>query len=206
MTSFAMVIPPGWMRIDLTADVAAQAGQLASTLRSQLVDGPSGLDVLLEEMIGEALAGAAESGAVAMIMPADPRIGGAASVMIRPFEHTGDPVDAVVRLAARDSSATLIDVEGLVCLRTIAREAVDAPARETVAQLRTLAPGTVGSILGATSAARVRYIVGDPNESTLWAEFLGSTTTTDDVEAEQERVDATVQVFDAMVATFRWLP
>jgi hypothetical protein len=205
MTSFAMVIPPGWTRIDLTADVATQAGQLVATLRSQLVDGPSGLDVLLEEMIGDGLAAAAASGAVAMIMPADPRIGGSASVMIRPFEHTGDPVDAVVRLAARDSSATLIDVEGLVCLRTLAREAVDAPDRETVARLTTLAPGKVGSIVGPKSAVRVRYIVGDPNDATLWADVLGSTTT-DDVEAGQELVNATVQVFDAMVATFRWLP
>jgi hypothetical protein len=156
-------------------------------------------------MIGDGLAAAAASGAVAMIMPADPRIGGSASVMIRPFEHTGDPVDAVVRLAARDSSATLIDVEGLVCLRTLAREAVDAPDRETVARLTTLAPGKVGSIVGPKSAVRVRYIVGDPNDATLWADVLGSTTT-DDVEAGQELVNATVQVFDAMVATFRWLP
>jgi hypothetical protein len=63
----------------------------------------------------------------------------------------------------------------------------------------------VGSIVGPKSAVRVRYIVGDPNDATLWADVLGSTTT-DDVEAGQELVNATVQVFDAMVATFRWLP
>ena len=197
---FRIVLPPGWARIDLTVEV--EPDEVVSTLT-----GGAAVPVQVRESLAAQLAttlrGAVDLGARCVILPTDPEYGGSTTLMFRPFEHAGTPLDELVSLVAAEPSATMVDVPDLVCVRVSRvrrQEATDLS--EFTGQAGQAASAAV---LGkAHSVLQVRYVLGHPDQPASWVEVLGGIGFPQAPEA-QEAVDALLALADGIVSTFRWV-
>lgn len=212
MKPFTIYVPAGWMRFDLPLGVAAgsrayavtaaarASGSVRAAVRGQV-------EITLERTLTELAGG----GAVAAFLPTQESDWGpvAAMAVVMPVQSDDDsrPLDLVLALASADESAQLVDLPGLVALRTTSTGSDPDLYAKAAAQAQELLGGGDGPVEGeipAASVTRVRYLLGSPTDSEKWADLLFS------VQAPatplgQELTEAAVGLFDAMVSTFAWV-
>ena len=194
--AFFIVLPTGWARLDLTRaddpvpNVLQQWRDLATAMPDEVAD-------QLAETVGRAVAEAREQAAVALVLAIDPRLG-QVSMLFKPYAAIGSPLDDVLALAGSDSSATLVEVPDLVCLRTVQRQA--AQPLETAESFAALG---VTLTTQTRTTLRVRYLLGDPTVVEDWVEVLCAASVPDS-QFGRELDQASLDLLDAVLSTFRW--
>ncbi|MBK8468272.1 MAG: hypothetical protein IPL45_00330 [Actinomycetales bacterium] len=224
MRAFAVHVPPGWARLDLTGQLDAQVrGFVAAVLRGVPSDRAALVRPLVHESLSKVAADLASGGAVAMVMPVAPLDGLVASptIVFMPLTVPEDqaPMDVLVAVAASDASASVVDVAGLVALRTISTRDAHGDLAEALAQAEHLVAGSTeqepkeqgseadGTAEGAqltATATRVRYLIGDPGDANRWVDVLFSVTHSS-LPGGNQIGQAAVELFDAMMHSFRWV-
>lgn len=222
MREFSLYLPPGWYRVDFSEDVDASIESFSSQLvRSTPLSRQPLVRKLIAENLDPRLREFANNGAACLLMPIG--IGDANPikpvVVITPFETPEDidPLVVLQALVGHDGTAQLVDIEGLVAVRTHASadateaaEAVQPVLDEILAD-----PATPQIAIDASDlvpagqelrmvSRRIHYTVGVPADRELWAmvQFAVDYPTTPEAEGLAEEQ---VEMFDALIKTFRWV-
>jgi hypothetical protein len=216
MKRFEVYCPAGWAHVDLSEDArqASRAVALATTAAVPS-EGRAVLAGRVAHQLETTFAGLAEGGVWSVMLP----VSGPMAVAVRPtiafaplsLPAGTEPMDALVAMAASDPTATVIDIEPLVALRTTRVEdvtaAIGARASALVAELtgtEVAPPADAPDELEARVVARrVRYVLGDIEDPDKWADVALSLTHLDEPD-QAELADAAVESFDALITTFRW--
>ena len=217
MKTFEIVVPIGWVRLDLTTDFTGPVTALAFRLarRAPVDDRPRLVNHLREQLLGFAR-GLAEGGAVAALLPTE----SLEVLPTRPFivmmplkvPSGSEPMDMLMGVASSDPTAKVIDVNDLVALRVASTDDISARFAEKFesegSRLGLNVDPPDGSPAGDTPdiammSTRVRYLIGDPADRGRWVDVFFAMDHPDDP-LVSELVDSTVGLFDAQVQTFRW--
>ena len=189
MKRFEVYCPAGWTHVDLSADVRRSSRSVALTTASTVpVEGRAELARRVAHQLETAFSSLADGGVWSVMMP----IAGPTAVAVRPtiafaplsLPAGTQPMDALVAMAASDPTATVMDIDPLVALRTSRSEDVTAGlgarALELVAELNPSGSGAVPSApmddAARVLARRVRYVLGDAEDLDKWADVVFSLT------------------------------
>jgi hypothetical protein len=202
LTGYSLVLPPGWVQIPLDDGAAPAVRKLldrafADLPRDVPPDMAASLRRRLEGHLTARVAEARRTGGTELYVPTE-RMGGVlvpASFVVadvRPGTED-DPVDEVdlvgrvlARLVAADDSARVIEVDGALAVRTDSRSASD-PDRS----------------LGVRAASRrVDYVLAVPGVPGRW--LAVSCTVLEAEDDDHDLAGLLVELFDAVMTTFRW--
>jgi hypothetical protein len=194
---YALVLPPGWSRIPVQRGARAAVKKIvedAFARRSPHVppDKLVPLRLDLERKLSAMISQARERGGVDLYLPLEPRRGIpiAASFVVSQFDlgaGPDQPVDAsavISHLATLDGDSVITTVDESMAVRT-ERIADPEPGEEIEERSR-----------------RVDYVVATPGDPGRWLAVAFSTLGGGD--PEDELASALVQLFDAVMSTFRW--
>jgi len=216
MKAFAINLAPGWLQFDLLGDIDEQIARFARSVWNNAPPATRArAEAAVKEGFGPLFTGLADGGAVAVILAAKPFDGlvvqPMAVVMPLNAPEGQTPLDLMVAVAASDPSATVVDLDDLVGLRVMsvadASERVRSGLTDAAAIVgATLVPDDDGRSFDDVAAAdtRVRYFIGDPGDEERWVDVLMSVSHTS-LPGSEELADASVELFDAMVSTLRWV-
>ncbi len=216
MKRFEVYCPAGWTHVDLSEDVRRSSRSVAlTTATTGPVEGRAELARRVAQHLEQAFSGLAEGGVWSVMMP----ITGPTAVAVRPtiafaplsLPAGAKPMDALIAMAASDPTATVMDIDPLVALRTSRSEdvtaALETRALELVGELSPSGSAAVPSVpmddATRVLARRVRYVLGDAEDFDKWADVVFSLTHLDDP-GQVELADLAVEAFDALITTFRW--
>lgn len=216
MTGFAMLLPPEWVLIDLKGSRRAGVqdvlrGWLSGLSAEQASAARPVLLARLEKLTSEM----SEQGILALIAQAASlnEVGVQPMLAVRPLDVPEDvePLDLLIGLAGSDASAELIEVEGMVGLRTTSVGALTADVDAAVAtlpgdlQARASAPDAQAALVGVgrRKAHRRRYLLGVPDDRTQWVELFGTVEVGDEAEGDA-LASAYLDLFDSLVKSFEW--
>lgn len=217
MKTFEIVVPIGWVRLDLTTDVTGTVTALAFRLarRAPLDDRPRLVNYLREQLLGFAR-GLAEGGAVAVLMSTEPLdvLPTRPLIVMVPLTvpDGAEPMDMLMGVASSDPTAKVIDLEDLVALRVTSTNDISerfAEKYESEAPRLGISLDPPHETPAADTpdismvSTRVRYLIGDPADRDRWVDVFFAIDHPDDP-LVSELVDSTVGLFDAQVQTFRW--
>lgn len=203
---FTIFIPSGWIGFDLARPLDPQVDEwLAGLLVGFNVRLRNTLRQELAGQIGPFLAGFRDRDGAALLLPGTPLVDQVSPMLaVRRLtaEEGAGTLDMLVALAATEPSATIIEGEGWVGLRTVT--SVDLPESagpDAVLASSLLAAGGIleGSLVRERAVHRAhhaRYVLGRPDRADRWLDVLASVTFTDDgAEAAEEALD----LFDTLV-------
>jgi hypothetical protein len=187
--SYTVVLPPGWIRVSLTGGVDDAVRDIADRMfrhvpRDAFTDRRREMEDLLRDMVRRARAG----NGLDLYLPVEPMHGRLVSAsfvvggVMLPDEI--DAIESVALLGNLAADGRIADVGGAPGVRTERIEAEN--------------PGQGGF----AASRRVDYMVAVPGDDRRWITVTFSTPgggAPDDVVA-----DALVQLFDAIMTTFRW--
>ena len=116
-------------------------------------------------------------------------------------------VDTLIGIAARDASAQLMDIEGLVALRTSETVAVDAGsldayARDLLSDVRVSLGAAPAPDPGSAFSRRVVYYIGRADDSSAWLMATFSVVHAGDPRLEDVN-EALVELFDTIMKSVR---
>ena len=211
-----MLLPPEWVLVDLKegrrAGVrAVLRGWLSGLSDEQAASARPVLLARLEKLTSEM----ADQGILALVAQAASlnEVGVQPMLVVRPLDVPPDtePLDLLIGLAGSEASAELVDVAGMVGLRTTTVDALKADVDAAVAtlpadlQAKASAPDAQAALggVGRRMAHRRRYLLGVPEDRTLWVELFGTVEVGHDAEGEA-LASAYLDLFDAVVKTFEW--
>jgi len=207
---FEILVPPGWVMFDLRDEIKPQVAAFVRQRVSRHSRADS-VRPLLTEALTKTATELADGGAVAMTVAIEPPDGlsGSPISIFMPLAVPEDkePLDLLLAVASSDPSAQAIDVGDLVAIRLSATSDATAAVGDAVAEAATLMADD-GVNLGAGFTAQrltVRYLMGDPGDRERWADVSFSVTGTSR-SGSAEIAAALVELFDATIQTFRWLP
>jgi hypothetical protein len=195
VTGYTVVLPPGWQRLPVRTDAdkairAAVADALRAVPKNVPRDQLAPYRVELERRLRAMVASARKPGGLDLYLPVQPVHGvpiPASFVVSEGSLGAVDPVDPaqmVAYLATESVNGTAVTVDGSGAVRT---EHTAGP--EPTADLE------VGS-------RRVDYMVPVPGEADRWLVVAFSTLGAGD--PDDQIAAALVQLFDAIMSTFRW--
>jgi hypothetical protein len=217
VTSFSIWLPAGWSRVDLEspADEAIETTARALVRAAPPSRQPS-VRRLVEESLVPTLHTLADSGAVCVILPLDLHDPDPVKPVIamRPFAVPDgiEPLDLVQAIALGDETAEARDVPGLVALRRTAEGDSTVRFVEAYAEARAHAadlppvpsvPVTDDGTGIRLHTLRVSYLLGEP-DTDRWMD-LELALDYPNASGGVARRDQVVELFDAMVTTFRWV-
>ncbi len=201
LVGYELVVPPGWVRIDLEGDIDRQVRVLTDRAsKGRSPDESARIRAELRTELGTRLRAAADAGVMDVLMPIEESAGAPTpvSVAVAAFEIHGEqsPMDALLDIAAHDSTSQPVDLDGSVALRSTRVRASEAFAQ---ADLSDQERADAASVL----RREVRYIVGDPNDDSRWLTFIMSNTLVDEP-GPTKVAEAFEELFDELMFTFRW--
>ena len=220
MTSFTLTLPPGWARVDLTDDVARSLDRFVSLVARQVPPTRQpGLRQLLNEHLIPRLSEFAQHGVACVVIPTAPGYEQPVRPVMTftpiPALDDVDPLLMLQALAGEDASAELVDVEGLVAVRTHATVDATQTAQDVQPVLDQaltdpslprldvdLAALDIPAGMGLVSS-RVRYTMGNPDDRDKWIDVQMAVDHPTTPEAEELALGA-ISLFDAVISTFRW--
>jgi hypothetical protein len=194
-TGYTIVLPPGWQQIPLQLGTGKAVKKILDDAFSKL-----GLDLPrdkvtpyrkeLERRLGQLITQARRNGGVCLYLPVEFMHGTPISASFVVFEgslgSTGDidPALIVSHLAAGETNAKPVSVNGAMAVR-IERTTPPDPSNEI-----------------EHSSRRVDYVISVPEEQDRWLVVAFSTPDSKDQDGKHAKL--LVELFDAMMATFRW--
>ncbi len=200
-----VLLPPGWVRLSLTADVAVQAEALTDDyLASVPRDQRAHHRRLFVDQLASVAREAAAGGASDLFLPGPALRGAFRSTFVMaplPIPEGVDAVEMLAAIAANDPSAKLLDLPGLVAMRI---EGVAARGGIEQGQALARQVGIDDPLAGVTESRRVQYFIGDPDRPDDWVRALFSTPLADD-EDGLRRADAEAELFDAIISSVRFV-
>lgn len=219
MSDYRFYLPPGWVRLDLTdRDSGDHVDAVAKRIvRSAPLSGQPALRKLVQEGLVDRVAALREQGVGVVLLPldlVDPDPARPVVAFANLPASDADPLDLVQAIALGDPSASVIDIEGLVALRTRATAdvtekflAVYAPWSDVHASAGPMpepyASTAVGLAPSGLRSERVGYLVGDPDHPDRWISAQFSVEVPD-TEAGTALADRQIGLFDAVMSTFGW--
>ncbi|GAA1959670.1 hypothetical protein [Catenulispora subtropica] len=187
--SYALVLPPGWIRVSLGGTVDAAVKDIADRMFARLprdayLERRREMEDLLREMVRQARA----TNGIDLYLPVEEMhgvtvsasfvVGGAA------LPDELDDIDTLGLLGAMAADGGLVEVDGSAGVRT---ERIQPPAADQP---------------GATASRRVDYVFPIPGDTRRWLTVAFSTPGGGD--PSDQVADVLVQLFDAMMCTFEW--
>lgn len=211
MNGFRLVVPAGWLLLDLTADHDTQVA--SATLA--LVEGVptahrSAVRAVVAESLTKLTTELAAGGASALVVQTEGlQLHVSLPILVvRPFVFPDgvEPLAALLALVAQDDGATLFDLPTMVAVRTRTEAVADRP--EALASVPDALVGEFARDAPARERAaaalrnrrelRVRYLLGLPDDASSWVELFGSVQATETTETEA-LLDAYAGLFDELV-------
>lgn len=200
-----LLLPPGWRRIDLHGDLGVQVDALvADYFKGAPRDKASHYASIVRPTLVRVVSEAAAGGASDLILPALTSDGAFRSTFViapMKFPDGVDPIEGLAAIAATDSSASLVDIHGLIALR-IESTTTEFAGRQEAEQLAERAGVSTDDI--ATRAHRVQYFIGDPARPNGWIRTLCSTPIPEGEDAERW-TEVETELFDGIMTTVRFL-
>ncbi|WP_164384418.1 hypothetical protein [Streptomyces sp. OM5714] len=199
---YELVLPPGWVRVPLREGTKEALEQLLFSHMGRVPEGIPRDDAMrfrldMRRQLEKQARAARRNGGLDLYLPVLPR-GGIflmASFIVAELpigrEHTVPPEAVIARLAddgvpgGTAGTAGTVDVAGAPALRRAYRCALDE-----------------GEQQAALPTRRVDYVVPVPDDPGRWISINFSTPGDGDVDSEL--TDVLVELFDAVVGTFRW--
>jgi hypothetical protein len=195
-TGYSLVLPPGWCRIPVRhgSKKAVQAvvdQVLTSVPRNVSRDKIAPYRVELEGKLQTMVREARGKGGIDLYMPLEPIHGLPVSASFVVSEGTlgnpgeeADPVQVVAFLATQGGDGAPVEVDGMPAVRT-EHTVLAEPAAEVEAGSR-----------------RVDYMIPVPSEQNRW--LLAGFSTLGAGDPDDEFSGALVELFDAIMSTFKW--
>lgn len=202
---YQLALPAGWARIPVAGPGDATSTVLNAILDRSFCGWPLSESAALRRRLGEDLRASIDRArsidTLDLYVPVAP-VGGAPLACsfgvgaFRSPDSVTDPFEMLLAIAARDSSARAVDIDGSVAVRRASRR----PRNTRVAA--TADDDPIAAVAGQVAADReISYVLGIPGDSKRWLtitfnglEFAGA----------PEAVEATIQLFDAIVGSFTW--
>lgn len=196
MSGYSIILPPPWQRIQLGGDVPAQLKVMIDRSVAQLPkdlppDQVGPLRRRLERRLTTELAAAGDMGAVDYYFPAEASHGNQLNASFT--------VSAVIP----DAAATQDDVPDVMAelLRT-GGEPVEAGGSAWV-RTDSVVHHEPDDLIGSELAARkIEYVTASPDDHRRWV--LVTFTTLGDGKPDSEFTHLVVELFDALMTTWRW--
>ncbi|MGW5636971.1 hypothetical protein [Streptomyces sp. NPDC003832] len=198
---YELVLPPGWVRIPLREGTEEALEKVLFSHMGQVPEGVPRDDAMrfrldMRRQLEKQARAARRNGGLDLYLPVLPR-GGIflmASFIVAELpigqDHAVPPEAVIAQLVnegVRGGTAAMVDVAGAAALRRDYRSTPDEAQG-----VRHLAPPT----------RRVDYVVPVPDDPGRWISIDFSTT--GDGDTESELTGVLVELFDAVVGTFRW--
>lgn len=212
---YSLFVPPGWVAFDLKRDLAEQIRAWSDGVVADLgTDVRRALRRPLETRMAEFLDGLKERNGSAVVLPGTPltdRVSPLVAIRLLEVPPDTTPMDTLLAVAASDPSASLIDSDAFVGLRTTdvvdvvvdADTVLDLLPSDFVAPVRA-DPAKAKSIVGRLSdrkANHVRYLVGRPDVEDIWLDVTASVGYS---AADAAAADEAVSLFDTLIKTVTW--
>lgn len=181
-SGYTLLLPDGWTRIPVRRGTAEA---IAEVVENSAAEDPDDLRARLHAMVDE-LRG---SGGLDLYLPTEPVNGfviPASFVVAEVSFGAMEPLDPAMLVAslARADGADPVSVDGALGVRA-ERRAPESPSR------------------GAPVASRrIEYVLPVPQDPDRWLSVTFSVLTPDG--ADDETLDLLVELFDAIMSTFRW--
>ncbi len=204
---YELILPPGWVRIPLRKGTKEALEKVLFSHMGQVPEGISRDDAVrfrldMRRQLEKQARAARRNGGLDLYLPVLPR-GGIflmASFIVAEMPigqgHAVPPQAVIAQLANEDvlgGTATKVDVAGAPALRRAYRSTSDE------AKLGS-APGAVQQ--AALPTRRVEYVLPVADDPSRWISINFSTPGDGDIDSEFTGV--LVELFDAVVGTFRW--
>lgn len=192
---YTIVLPPGWQRIPVRQGTAEAIRKILDQVFGRLSrelprDSLVRQRIELERRLSAMAARAREKAGLDLYLPVEYVHGAAVPASFAVSEGSpgpagpGDPAQVVAYLAAGQDDAAQVTVDGAIGIRTERIAAAD-PASEIPAGSR-----------------RVDYTLSVPGRPERWLMAVFSTLGSGDPDGEYAKI--LVELFDAMMSTFRW--
>ncbi|MFE2433870.1 hypothetical protein [Streptomyces sp. NPDC059409] len=196
---YELVLPPGWVRIPLREGTKEALEQVLFSHMGRVPEGIPRDDAMrfrldMRRQLEKQARAARRNGGLDLYLPVLPR-GGIflmASFIVAEMpigrSHTVPPEAVIAQLAEDDvpgGAAGTVDVAGAPALRRAYRCALDEEEQQAALPTR-----------------RVDYVIPVPGDPGRWISINFSTPGDGDVDSEF--TDVLVELFDAVVGTFRW--
>ena len=190
---YRLVLPPGWIRIPLRDDPAAAVAKILDRSFSGLPNDSYGpFRHELEKRVMDHIAAARDNEGIDLYVPVE-RMHGVvvpASFLVALLEfdsvETPDVRDVLLGYAADTDGARVVDVDGSPAVRT---ESVVGPVQRAEHE-------------SALGSRRVSYLVAISEGRDQWLTVTFSTA--GDGSPDGELAGLLVELFDAVMSTFRW--
>lgn len=218
MRKYSLLIPSGYTLVDLEEPTKDAAARIASTVVLGLpTEGRRKAKALVEQTLSSSFIAMAAQGSFAVLISVAPLAEQALRPMIvfsrfRP-ESGGDPLDAIVGMAASQAGATLFEFGNLVGLRVERTDDVSIPQGQLdgrlpaeLVELADAGPGGRSRMVataGNRLARRVDYFFGTPDDDDSWVSVQAGVQVAGDVVGEAF-ADTFVELFDLVIKTFHW--
>ncbi len=204
---YELVLPPGWVRIPLREGTKEALENILFSHMGQVPEGIPRDDAMrfrldMRRQLEKQARAARRNGGLDLYLPVLPR-GGIflmASFIVAEMpighDHAVPPQEVIAQLAAEDvpgGAAAQVDVAGAPALRRAYRS---IPDEEKLSS----APEAVQQV--ALPTRRVDYVIPVPGDAGRWISINFSTP--GDGDMDSEFTDVLVELFDAVVATFKW--
>ncbi|MFC7896392.1 hypothetical protein [Streptomyces sp. NPDC057381] len=205
--SYELILPPGWVRIPLRKGTKEALEKILFSHMGQVPEGIPRDDAMrfrldMRRQLERQARAAKRNGGLDLYLPVLPR-GGIflmASFIVAELPigqvHAAPPQAVITQLANEDvpgGTATKVDVAGAPALRrdygSTLEEEKPSPSAKTVQQV-------------ALPTRRVDYVIPVPDDPGRWISINFSTPGDGDIDSEF--TDVLVELFDAVVATFKW--
>ncbi|MEU9628659.1 hypothetical protein AB0D89_17855 [Streptomyces luteogriseus] len=203
---YELVLPPGWVRVPLRKGTKEALEKVLFSHMRQVPEGIPRDDAMrfrleARRSLEKQARAAKRNGGLDLYLPVLPR-GGIflmASFIVAEMpigqKHAVPPQAVIDQLANQDitgGTATKVEVAGAPALRRAYRSALDAEK-----------PSSPGAVQQASlSTRRVEYVLPVADDPGRWISINFSTPGDGDVDSEF--TGALVELFDAVVGTFRW--
>lgn len=218
MRTYSLLVPSGYVLVDLEGDITRAVDGLADRI-------VLGLDTsvrrrargVVVKTLTDSFTALAKGEAFAALISSEPL----AEQALRPLmvlsrfrpEAGGEPLEVIVAMAASQSGASMMETDSMVGLRVERTDDVSVTAADLdrrlsgdVVDLVDAQPGGRGrldTLVAARRARRVRYFLGQPGDEHSWIEIGASVQVAGDAVGEAF-ADAFVGVFDLVAKTFKW--
>lgn len=209
--AFRLTLPQGWTRLDLTGDLDSQLEAILPQLVADAA--PTARAALTEHLragLRDTLLAFQQGGATCAVLPVQPMadIRLDAFLVVLPLAVPEDtkPLDLLLSTAATDPTATLVDLDDMVAIRTTSEDDITANFSEVPALIREI--GGDGTDVTAVADLRVtsrkvRYQLGVLDDPDRWLDVLATTNQSQHPESIAI-ADATIQLMDAIIESLRW--
>lgn len=190
---YRVVLPPGWVRLSLRDDPGASVDAILDRSFSQLpADKYGPFRAELRKKVMAHLAAARDNEAIDLYVPIermhDVTVPASFVVALLQFDsvEVPEPEDVLVAYAAQQDGSEIREVDGSPALRT-----------------ERVVPGDSGAEDESQFASRrVDYLIAIPEGADRWLTVSFGTVGDGDADGELARV--LVELFDAVMSTFRW--